>query len=334
MASNGFHFAIGDQKHSTRSRHSKLTKRMAHVPQVIKFSGSQQRGQFDCQKAVAESYINFQNVSSQTLLFKIRTTAPEKFQVIPTYGLVSPSRELKAVIRVSPMIPLRSVAYEKFQVLVMIAPPELFSQKEVAAKLDTASPSEKGTSMSQNISKLWHKFSCPGSAVEKHCVNVELDLDTESMGSERSSMCDYTENLSPVPPPNNPPLQAQLFPDQCDAMPHKRDGESELEAQAKALLTCRRHDICEIRPYTVNPNNKSLLRKVEEIERSVSKLEESSCHIMAWTRRTIIISIILILLILLLNMSGSGIVSSDSPCSKSFRKGHPSKMFVRWDNLL
>ena len=56
---------------------------------------------------------------------QIKTTAPEKFHVRPTIGFLDTSASASITVSVNPGTNIRSLAHERFQVQILIAPKEL-----------------------------------------------------------------------------------------------------------------------------------------------------------------------------------------------------------------
>ncbi|XP_017780171.1 PREDICTED: motile sperm domain-containing protein 2-like [Nicrophorus vespilloides] len=66
------------------------------------------------------STLELQNVSNQNLSYKMKTTAPEKFRVKPSVGVLSPGERESVVVAIHPAFQLNGFAKDKF--LVMYVP--------------------------------------------------------------------------------------------------------------------------------------------------------------------------------------------------------------------
>jgi hypothetical protein len=151
------------------------------IPDIICFEeDNPQDDKIPCQYSIS-SHIEIRNNSSQQILFyKIRTTAPEKFQVLPTFGLILPSSSSQATVKINPGNLLHTISYEKFQVLLMIAPKKLLDQTSLVSKLkDRATTSSEcrviDNVLTNKLNRLWTEFVSAGVPSESHEVKCSMN---------------------------------------------------------------------------------------------------------------------------------------------------------------
>ncbi|CAG7822047.1 unnamed protein product [Allacma fusca] len=108
--------------------------------------------------------------SNEAVLFKIKTTAPEKFHVRPTLGLLEASATGNVSISVNLGSNLRSIGHERFQVQVVIAPKDL---------LDGLNGNGQGVDGSSefhgDLSRVWKKIASKETRIENHRIGCTLD---------------------------------------------------------------------------------------------------------------------------------------------------------------
>jgi hypothetical protein len=109
--------------------------------------------------------------SNEAVLFKIKTTAPEKFHVRPTLGLVEASATGNVSISVNPGSNLRSVSHERFQVQVIIAPKDLLD----GLNGNSQQGSDGNSEFHGDLSRVWKKIASKEARIENHRIGCTLD---------------------------------------------------------------------------------------------------------------------------------------------------------------
>ncbi|CAG7728244.1 unnamed protein product [Allacma fusca] len=161
------------------------------VSEIIHFEEDpQNHSQKDACHYSISSSIEINSHSSEILFYKIRTTAPEKFQVVPTFGLILPLSSTTATVKINPGNLLHTISYEKFQVLLMLAPQKLLAQRALLTKLKDRATSDHtliDNALTTKLNNLWAEFVSEGITVEPHEVRCTMNpvllknIDSEHM---------------------------------------------------------------------------------------------------------------------------------------------------------
>ncbi|ODM93052.1 Motile sperm domain-containing protein 2 [Orchesella cincta] len=135
--------------------------------------------------------LHIQNIAqgSSSIVFKIKTTSPDRYRVRPTIAVIEPGATAKVPITTYPGVSASQIGRDRFQVQVCILPKDMVNE-ESCESMNSSNQSLHNSNLADLTSVFKKLINSPGTAIDtfKVAVGVEARAGDTAVGGPTVSM--------------------------------------------------------------------------------------------------------------------------------------------------